>query len=273
MKTKVFGISLLMVALAVLWFRMRGPSTPGQSPSLIPPHRAVTVAAPRSARSTNIVIQTGQERMSNALRCMAFITALADKLPEERRADKPFLRSYAGILYFDDCLMSKISNGFITTTTNELRESFSKAIAQMTSSNSPKEVIEGFNHAINNRDNIHVSLDQQYQSMMQYPAMAKSLNELDKAIQAAGVTDLPQSDLKEMAIALCSTKTTAYLTYGPNDPDYLALADGFDQIFQWRVTNMYGLDGATAQKLSHSVLRVPVDAFSQAGAQPPAFIQ
>jgi hypothetical protein len=276
MKSKILWVGLIVLAVAVgLFVWLRQPATPKQSPANASPIHAPVSAAVRGHESggSAIVIQTGQERMSNAVRCMSFVIDLANKLPKERASDKPMLQAMAGVLFFDDCLMSKMSNGFITITTNELRQSFSNAFAQTYSTNVPDKSKDGFDYALNNRNNLHISLDDQYQRMSQYPAMAKSLNQLTKAIGDAGVTDCGQSDLKEMCVSFCETGTTAYLTYGAHDPEYQAMADALDQIFQWRLTNMYGLDSASAQTLAHSVLRIPVDAFSQAGAQPPAFIQ
>ena len=55
--------------------------------------------------------------------------------------------------------------------------------------------------------------------------------------------------------------------------EYQAYAGALDTVLRWRLTNMYGLDDASAQALVQSVSRVPVTAFSSAGVQVPAYLQ
>ena len=208
---------------------------------------------PAAPGKSVVVIQTGQERMSNAVRCMAFMMDLSNQLPKERVGPKKHIAALAGAFFFDDCLMSKMSNGYIRITTNELRQSFSNAVAQLYTNNVPPELAKelsrplldhpnhppslaamyehekraedypelalagGFDHSFEDRNNLlHVSMDEQYQRMAQDPNLAPTLNVLATAFQQAGITDAEQSDLRELCLGLCEVRTTFYLMYGPS---------------------------------------------------------
>ncbi len=263
---------------------------------------------------SRVVIQTGPERMSNAFRCMSYAYGLAVNQLKERAGIRCHVAALAGAMYFHDCLMAKMSNGYITVTTNELRNSFSNAVAQLFTNQIPVELAKilnsttienndyqhspqamyehdkrGFDHpevaladgvtsSFNDRNNMHISVDEQYSRMAQSPEVAPVLNTLDKAFQQAGITDADQSDLKETCLQVGAMRTSAYLIYGPKSDtadlaEYQALADTLDKILQWRLVNMYGLDDATAQSLVKAVSRVPVTGVSHAGLQVPAYIQ
>jgi hypothetical protein len=305
---------VIMAAGCFFWLRWSKGVPPSKMMATMPAgSNTLAIASSRkAAQGSTVVIQTGYERMSNAAHCMAYVMDLVNKLPKERAGIKTQLAATAGAMFFDDCLMAKRSpKGYITITTNELRQSFSDAVAQLYASNVPPALAEelnrplrsppqsqqdiyerekrlqenldlslayGFLGGFSDRNNMQISVDEQYQRMAQIPELARTLKTLKTAFQQAGITDAEQSDLKQMCLGLGSTRTIAYLMWGPqsefpNPGQYQALAETLDKALKWRLVNMYGIDDATAQALAQSVSRVPVTGFSHAGLQPPAFIQ
>jgi hypothetical protein len=176
-----------------------GPFLPGGSAS--------SVAAPRKSL---VVIQTGPERLTNAFRCLVFTLELANTVPQNL---KVHIRAQAGITYMQDYLMSKMSHGYIVVTTNELRQSFSNALAQIFTNQVPREimeefnaynkmdlgramlrhgdladqypevaVIDGFNYALSSRNNIqYETLDSHYEAMAKYPELATPIRTMASA--------------------------------------------------------------------------------------------
>jgi hypothetical protein len=314
---KVTGLRSLLVALITLlvlvaaffvafkWWRRSHELPPIKSMTpLVLPNGSSQGTAKR--RESKVAIQTGQERMSNAVQCLLYVVDLANSLPKERDGVKGHIAATAGVLYFDDCLMAKMENGYITITTNELRQSFSNALAQLFTNHVPPEVMEGFNKSFQDptnmlgdfigpanvsrdlvqgfkssfrdRNNMHISVDEQYQRMAQSPQLARTLTAFDSAFQQAGIIDANQSDLKEMCLALGESRTSAYLMYGPHSDlpmpaENEAYAESLKKVLKWRLVNMYGLDDSAAEALVQALSRVPVNGFSHAGLQVPAFIQ
>jgi len=139
--------------------------------------------------------------------------------------------------------------------------------------------------------------------LAKYPELATPIRTMASAFQQAGITDADSSDLLGLCLGMAEGRTTAYLMYGPQSAaslgkemaqsgappeavaiavknqtasdttEYQAYAGALDTVLRWRLTNMYGLDDASAQALVQSVSRVPVTAFSSAGVQVPAYLQ
>jgi hypothetical protein len=305
MKSKTVWFALLAACVALVWgVLLRRSARPEKGP---PGALTSPVAVPKAVpRKSAVVVQTGQERMSNAVRCMVYVVDLANSLPKERDGIKRHIAAMAGALYFDDSLMSKMSNGYITVTSNELRHSFSNALAQLFTNNIPREILDGFEgsfsgptnllgeftgtanvfrdlvlgfkSSFSDRNNMRVSIDDQYARMAQSPELARTLKAFNAALQQAGITDADQSDLKEICLALGESRTSAQLIYGPQSSipmpaEYQAYAESLDKVLKWRFVNMYGLDDSAAAALIEALSRVPVSGFSRAGLQVPAFIQ
>jgi hypothetical protein len=272
-------------------------------------------AAPKTAdiavkRGYHVVIETGELRMSNAVRCLAYIKDAADKMQNEQ---KRHFMAVAGVVFFDDCLMAKMKDGYIKTTTNELRAAFTNAVGQVFSNglsedvknalNGPPsestnwgaglsslyqhdhwmeehpdaELVEGFYHAMHDRNNFaHMSVEGQYQYMEQDQQQALSLKQINAAIAQAGIEDAPQSDLKELCIAMGSMRTTMFLIYGEKEADtqmFQSYVGPLDAIFAWRLANVYQLDEQHSQALVQAMSLLRINEFSSAGAQPPAYIE
>lgn len=308
-RLRVALITLLVLVAAILagfkWWKRSHELPPIKNMTpLVLTNGGANGTVPRP--ESKVVIQTGQERMSNAVRCLLYVVDLANSLPKERDGIKRHIAATAGTLYFEDCLMAKMSNGYITITTNELRQNFSNALAQLFTNNIPKEVLQGFDKSFSDRtnalgdfidagnvsrdlvqgfkssfrdrNNMHMSVDEQYHQMAQAPEQARWLNALNTAFQQSGVTDANQSDLKEICLALGESRTSAYLIYGPQSDlpmpaEYQAYAESLNKVLRWRLVNMYGLDDSAAETLAQALSRVPVTGFSHAGLQVPAFIQ
>ncbi|HZQ46121.1 MAG TPA: hypothetical protein VFC07_03850, partial [Verrucomicrobiae bacterium] len=259
-------LATAVVAIAAMWSASsRRPNKPAMQTDTVynlSSHPATTTASGTVHRG-QVVVPTGQERMSNAVRCLAFISNLAEKMPNERSTAKRAVMTYAGIIFFNDCLMSQISNGHVNSTTNYMRESYSNAVSQVFTNGAPIEINDAFSLSFDDRNNWQVTLDDQYKMIKKIPGMTESMKKLDAAFQDAGVTDAGQSDLKLLILSLCQTRTTAFEIYGPKSdaaiPDeYRAFSDSFDQIMAWRMTNMFGLDDASAQAIVKAVERLPV---------------
>jgi hypothetical protein len=314
MKTKMArGIALLVLIIAGAWLVYTWKAKEQKfNPTAVLGNTAspVSVANATGGRK-QIVVQTGQERMSNAVRCMAFIMDLANKLPSE---EKRHFMAVAGRQFFDDCLMAKISNGYVRTTTNELRQNFHQALEQVFTNHIPGDVtealdndppegkhwqqspatmyahdrrteehpdvalVESFQSSFDERNQMNIALDEQYRRMEQYPEMSNPIDKVNAALQDAGITDASESDLKAMCLMFSQIRTTTHLMYGAqsgasNVSEEQIYADNLNQILRWRLTNMYGLDDGTAQTLVQSLSRIPVRSFSHTGLQPPAVIQ
>jgi hypothetical protein len=249
--------------------------------------------------------------MSNAVRCLAYVIQIADQLPDDRVV-KGHLFGVAGALFFNDCLMAKMSGGFISITTNELRQSFSNAVIQAYGNRLPPELAaelaypspsvdsgdlskmyerdkrlgehtelsmaNSFNSGFSDRNNMRISVDDQYQRMKLSTSLAHTLNTIDSAFQQAGISDASQSDLKEMCLGIGESRTSAFLIYGsesdtPMPETYDRYAQSLNKLLRWRLVNMYGLDDPAADALMQALSRVPVTGFSHGGLQPPALIQ
>lgn len=309
MKNKMaWGVGLLAAIIAVVLLASRRHEQ--TSPAVLET-TAAPVVVNATERRTQIVVQSGQERMSNAVRCMAFIVDLANKLPNQ---EKLHFMAVAGRQFFDDCLMARMSNGHVRTTTNDLRQDFLRALAQVFTNHIPGDVtealntdppegkhwqqtpetmyahdrrleqhpdvalVESFQSSFDERNQMNISLDEQYGRMQKFPEMLKPIDNVKAALLAGGITDTNQSDLMAMCLMYSQIRTTTHLIYGaqsgsPNDGEERIYADNLNRIMRWRLTNMYGLDDATAQTLVQSLSRIGVTSFSHTGLQPPAIIQ
>jgi hypothetical protein len=308
-KSRILWFVLLVVVVAALWGAfLRRPSGSEKSPpgALTKDATGLVTTSGTTTRKSAVVIQTGQERMSNAVRCMLYVVDLANGLPKERNGIKRHIAATAGMLYFEDSLMSKMSNGYITITSNELRQNFSNALAQLFTNNIPPEILDGFDKSFSaptnafgefvdagnvprdlvqgfkssfrDRNNMRMSVDDQYAQMAKSPELARTLKAFDSAFQQVGITDADQSDLKEICLAFGESRTSAYLIYGPQSSlpmpaEYQTYAESLDKVLKWRLVNMYGLDDSAAAALIQALSRVPVNGFSHAGLQVPALIQ
>ncbi|EEF63467.1 hypothetical protein Cflav_PD6102 [Pedosphaera parvula Ellin514] len=255
-------------------------------------------------------IQTGEERMSNGVRCVSFMLELARELPEGQKDFRRQLTSLAGVQFFNDCLMAKMSKGYITTTTNKLRQNFFNMVAQVFTNHIPMELsgefnglllehnngptplevmvpdtqllsdypnlglANGFKHAFAGRNSTHVTIDEQYRWISQSPEQAQVLKALEAAFQEAGIKDVEQSDLKDTCLLLGGERAFAFRAFGKEDPARCqTLVEAVEKVLRWRLVNMYGLDEAAAQTVVKAVSKVHVDGFSGAGMQPPSVIR
>ena len=55
--------------------------------------------------------------------------------------------------------------------------------------------------------------------------------------------------------------------------EYKAYEETLEKVLKWRLVNMYDLDQPTADRLVDGLSRVPVNGFSHAGLQVPAYIK
>lgn len=309
MKTKLWwGVLLVACALFLyVWFtsKQKAQTSEQRPAAAVPRSTAVSLAM-----QTNHVVKvpTGQERLSTAIDGMAYTIGLANKLPNE---EKRTIMSLAGVFFFHDCLMTKMKNGRITMTTNELCQLFSNAVAQVYSNKLPPDLavamtnqvfgnmdwaqtldgireheqyqrehpdgalVHGFDFSFGQRNNLHMTLAQSYEWMSKgSPALGRKIKMIGDALSSAGVVDAEQSDVKDNCLAYAMMNTSELSIFGKSMPsEYHLYATNYAAVMQWRLEKMFGLDEGTAKKVVKNLARVPVDEFKSGDVQPPAYLQ
>jgi hypothetical protein len=241
--------------------------------------------------SHTVIVPIGEARFTNAILSMSNLVAWVNALPKERGSDKPMLMTGAGIIFFSDCLMSKMANGRIKTTTNEMRECLAIALDKLfPNSAPPAELLQGFNQSFDGRPNYSSSMPEHFKWVATFPECDMELKAVDAAFQKARVVDGGSSDLKLLCAGLCEVRTTLWLLLRPDamdreldaqtlksiktydDARYQSFSDILDKLLKWRFTHMYSLNDEAAQALVQSLENVRVRNFGPAQMQPPAYI-
>lgn len=308
---RLLGVVLVLVIVLTVAVGLRvsrpplPPAPPPIAPTAIPVNRNATAPAASGA----VVIPVGRERLASAERGLAFTADLWKELPPEAKAQ---VATLAGIFYFNDCLMADMTNGGINAASNEVRQRFKQTLTRLYPNTLPPGVaerltkpperfdhndpqarlayerrgyehpehamVDGFDGSFIDRNNLHMSPLGQYRAMEQAPELKRQLQKLQTTFAETGVQDQLQSDLKTTCLLVGSIRTSAYLMYGPASDtsmpvEYKAETDALDQVLQWRLVNMYGLDEARASNLVKAISRMPVKGFTGAGLQPPAWME
>lgn len=183
---------------------------------------------------------------------MVFTAKLSDEMPEERADTKRIIMAVAGLLFFNDCLMSKMSHGYITITTQEICQSFSNAVVQVFTNRVPPALVDELKHpdfwyhisggeslnsmyyrekrmranstlamfntfynSFGERNDIRQTMDDEYKEIEPVPGVKESLDTLKSAFDRIGITDAEQSDLKELCLLIGGERATLNRIYGP----------------------------------------------------------
>lgn len=301
---------VLVLVVVFVWRK----SAPSHTPDTEPPAARVSgeisnIITPAPAGV--VVVPTGPERIAKATQSLAFTVKLLNDMPNQR-AIKTHIASLAGILFFNDCLMAKITNGTIKGSASDLRATFITAMEQVYKNQLPPEaaqklaappqvvdrhslqamfladkqlhdhpeqaIVNGFDESLLDRNNARYSLSSVYEAMEHQPDAGKTVARLENILKDMGIQDAEQSDLKLMLLSFGGVRTVSYSMFGPtsdtSQPDELkAATDALDAVLHWRLVNMYGLPEAVAQKLLEKTRRMPVKGVSAAMLQPPAWIE
>lgn len=313
MKIRIaYVLALLAVAGLGLRFSLKPRHHMQPNPSRVQTGTASSAPVQvEGGRKPFVVVPTGQARMSNAVRCMSFILGLADKVSPQDKTT--IITAAGGIFFNDSLmakmshgcitvttneLFAGFSNAVAQVYSNHIPADLSAALQNPKADDGnwlaslpaifqhetnlrahPDTALAfGFYNSFRDRNNLHISVDNYYNWMTQAPQLAQNIQVVESAMQEVGVTDASQSDVKQMCLGLCEERMSVYTLYGPQTdaPEmerFNRYSDAMNQIMQWRLVNMFGLDEQTAQTLVQKLSGKQIDGFNHADLQPPAFIQ
>ena len=206
-----------------------------------------------------VVVQTGQVRFTNAVRCLIFTVGLANSIPKEMDGLKGNVSAIAGVLFFNDCLMSKSKKGQVYVGTNEIIDCFTNALSELFSNEIPgrimdglyysfpdptnfmgdhpgpsdvaRDLVEGFKGCFIHRNNImRYSLEDHYAHLAGVDTLSPMLRAIESAFKTARVADAKQSDLKLLCLTLCGTRTSLDEFLGPPAVDSFSRETAFDRL-------------------------------------------